>query len=294
MSKRSAMTVLVATDGSAPARTAVATTVSFPWPRSAKAYGVVARHPLPLDLPAAALPAIEEGLRRIAAGAQRMLAERWPDTEVTVAGPSPVEAIVRETRRRRASVIVLGSRGRSGLPRILLGSVSLSVAKRAPCSVLLVKRRVRPARGLVIGVDGSADARRALALVARLAPPRGAPATVVRVVEAIRLPSLSLLPSAVQSVVGGEAAILQAAQLRSARREVEAAAGALRKAGWRARSEVRVGTPQRELLRAVKAAGADVVVVGWRGRSNTLERFFLGGVAEALLRHAPVSVLVTR
>ena len=288
------MTLLVATDGSAPARAAVATTVAFPWPPSTKAYGVVARSTLPMDLPAAALPAIEEGMRRIAAGARRVLAQRWPDTEVTVAGPSPVQAILREARRRRASVIVLGSRGRSGLPRILLGSVSLSVAKRARSSVLLVKRKVRPAKGLVIGVDGSADARRALALVASLAPPRGTPATVVRVVEAIRLPALTLLPSAVQSAVGGEAAVLQAAQLRSARREVEAAAGELRKAGWRARSEVRVGTPQRELLRAVKAAGADVVVVGWRGRNNTLERFFLGGVAEALLRHAPVSVLVTR
>lgn len=39
---------------------------------------------------------------------------------------------------RQASLIIMATHGRSGVPRILLGSVSESVLHRSPCPVLLV------------------------------------------------------------------------------------------------------------------------------------------------------------
>jgi nucleotide-binding universal stress UspA family protein len=40
-----------------------------------------------------------------------------------------------------ADLIVVGSHGRTGIPRVLLGSVAEFVARQAPCSVLIVRRR---------------------------------------------------------------------------------------------------------------------------------------------------------
>lgn len=51
----------------------------------------------------------------------------------------PRVAILAEARRRRADVIAVGTRGRTGLPRLLLGSVAEAVVQRGPCDVLVVR-----------------------------------------------------------------------------------------------------------------------------------------------------------
>jgi nucleotide-binding universal stress UspA family protein len=51
----------------------------------------------------------------------------------------PRPAIVAAATREAADLIVVGSQGRSGLQRLLLGSVSHYVVNHAPCSVLVVK-----------------------------------------------------------------------------------------------------------------------------------------------------------
>ena len=50
----------------------------------------------------------------------------------------PAEAILEASRAEGADVIVLGSRARTNLRRLLLGSVSSAVASAASCRVLVV------------------------------------------------------------------------------------------------------------------------------------------------------------
>ena len=148
-------------------------------------------------------------------------------------------------------------------------------------------------RSLVIGLDGSAHSRRAVGFVARLKAPPGGRATLVRVVEPLRPASIGLLPTAVRRQLAGQAAALEAAQLRTARREVEAAARRLRQSGWRARVEVRSGVPLTELLGAVKSSRADLLVLGACGVRG-VTRLLLGSVADAAIRRASISVLIVR
>jgi nucleotide-binding universal stress UspA family protein len=56
----------------------------------------------------------------------------------------PKSRIIEKAEEWRADLIVLGSHGRKGFDRALLGSVSEAVARHAPCSVAIV--RIRPAR----------------------------------------------------------------------------------------------------------------------------------------------------
>lgn len=48
------------------------------------------------------------------------------------------EVIVAEAETERADLIVMGTRGRTGLPQILVGSVAEAVVRKAPCPVLAV------------------------------------------------------------------------------------------------------------------------------------------------------------
>lgn len=62
-------------------------------------------------------------------------AQLWADVTW---GVDPAETIVEYARRTELELLVMGTSGRSGLKRLLTGSVAAGVARTAPCSVLLV------------------------------------------------------------------------------------------------------------------------------------------------------------
>ncbi|HEY9763897.1 MAG TPA: universal stress protein [Trichocoleus sp.] len=67
-----------------------------------------------------------------------------PDAQILieVALGDPAEELVRLANIHGADLIILGSRGLTGLNRILQGSVSSQVLEDAPCSVMVIKPRV--------------------------------------------------------------------------------------------------------------------------------------------------------
>ncbi|MCT7973361.1 universal stress protein [Laspinema olomoucense] len=67
-------------------------------------------------------------------------------TELEIVTGDPSEEIVRLANIYQADLILIGSRGLTGMKRILQGSVSSQVVTDASCSVLVVKP-VLPAQG---------------------------------------------------------------------------------------------------------------------------------------------------
>jgi nucleotide-binding universal stress UspA family protein len=53
---------------------------------------------------------------------------------------SPVHEIVQFAERENVDLIVMGSHGRNGLSRLIMGSVAEGVMRKAPCPVLIVKQ----------------------------------------------------------------------------------------------------------------------------------------------------------
>jgi universal stress protein A len=60
---------------------------------------------------------------------------------LTVDGAPSADRIVRAARARRVDLLVLGTHGRTGLSRLVLGSVAARVVATAPCPVLTVRAR---------------------------------------------------------------------------------------------------------------------------------------------------------
>lgn len=80
--------------------------------------------------------------------------------EEEVVEGNPKDAIIRCAKDWGADLIILGSHGREGMGRVLLGSVSLSVSATAPCSVLVV--RPAPARNGQGSSENRQDEQRAV------------------------------------------------------------------------------------------------------------------------------------
>jgi nucleotide-binding universal stress UspA family protein len=59
--------------------------------------------------------------------------------ETIVADGEPGEEILRVAKERQADLLVIGSHGRTGLGRVLMGSVAEEVARKSPCPVLIVR-----------------------------------------------------------------------------------------------------------------------------------------------------------
>ncbi|MEQ1502085.1 MAG: universal stress protein, partial [Myxococcota bacterium] len=89
--------------------------------------------PMPPPLTVEELGAIEESVR-VAARAQGAVVE----AEVVLAS-SPGSAIVDAAIRRGATAICVGTHGRTGLARLVLGSVAETVIRRATIPVIVLK-----------------------------------------------------------------------------------------------------------------------------------------------------------
>ncbi|MFO1540361.1 MAG: universal stress protein [Chloroflexota bacterium] len=94
---------------------------------------------------AARAAATREHHERIARDAADRLSAGGRTVGWTVRTGDPAAAIVDEAEARGADLVALGTHGRSGLDRILLGSVARSVLTHARCSVLVVPHRARRA-----------------------------------------------------------------------------------------------------------------------------------------------------
>jgi nucleotide-binding universal stress UspA family protein len=202
-------------------------------------------------------------------------------------GP-PALRILEAIREEAGDLVVVGTHGRTGLRRVVLGSVADRLVRLAPCPVLTVGAQAGSRRGprptlerIVYATDFSPSARAAWPWVVALARAAGAEVDLVHV---------TLVPAAEQGVpvevLGRMAQALD--------EEGRANAEAFLRDGPLDRERVHVvvgpGVAADQVLRVARTRAADLVVMGTHGWSGVL-RWMLGSVAQHVVQAAPCPVL---
>ena len=142
------MNILIGVDESPFSQAAIDYVKRFPWPSGTRVRVVSASPPIFVGPGEAAAPGVIAQLMQdqdkmhadIAGRASRDLKAAGFAVEGAMVPGDPRSTLVEEAKRTQADLIVVGSHGRSGISRLLLGSVASYVASHAGCSVLIVKR----------------------------------------------------------------------------------------------------------------------------------------------------------
>jgi nucleotide-binding universal stress UspA family protein len=192
-----------------------------------------------------------------------------------------------------ADLIVMGTHGRSGFERFVLGSVAETVVRKAPCSVLTIPLTAHDAAGsvpivfrrIVAAVDFSEVAMEGLRQAASLAAEADAHLTVMHVIEVPE--HLALWIDRVDGISHVRAwADAAQAHLRTAvdpeTREYA-----------HVEQRVETGKAYREILRVADEQQADLIVIGAHGH-GVIEQMFMGSTAQQIVRRASCPALVVR
>ena len=176
-------------------------------------------------------------------------------------------------RSADATMVVVGARGRGGLPGMQLGSVGQQVCAHARGAVVVVRGHWHTAAEyvpgpVVVGADGSAASNAAVAFAAEEAMLRAVPLQVVC--------ALADAPGD----LGGATRMQEAIDHDIAHREKQHPELTILR-------QITFGQPRTALLDA--AAEAQLIVVGNRGRGG-VSGMLLGSVSQAIIHHAPCPV----
>lgn len=233
-------------------------------------------------------------------GVAHRLAEQAIRAEVAVPFDRPAEGIHAEIALQHADLVVMSTHGRSGLGRVVYGSVAEAVLARSPAPVLLVRAgsgsAPRLAEGaqprLLVPLDGSVFSEAALPYAAELV--RALQARIIL----LRATSLPVLPDGEPVLM---APIVETEQLEPERAEEEAeaylnaVADQLTGRGVRVRvwTTVRRGPAAAAILEESRATGASLVVMATHGRTG-LGRLVFGSVAGEVFRRGELPLLLIR
>ena len=227
-------------------------------------------------------------------GAEAMMAQRTERLEATIPGVewhvyygSPAEGIVKEARLTNADLIVMSTHARSGLDRLVHGSITEQVLRDAKTAVLVVSLRCQrawpPAVGdeLLVPLDGSDVAEAALRPAIDLAQRFNVTLRLLTVVEPL-VPYTSpgfYPPFELQADADNAAKCLAAVADRIERLKVPAVV------------EVAIGRPQT-VIKAVAAREQTAGIVMATHSRHGWRHLVLGSVAEAVLQDATVPMLI--
>ena len=213
---------------------------------------------------------------------------------IVVATGNTTREILKQAAGMPADLVVMGTHGRSGFERLVLGSVTEKVLRKAPCPVMSVPP---PGTGeaaisaplfkrILCAVDFSDSSMRALTYAMSLAQEADAQLMAVHVLE---------LPEGAGERI--EFPIMNLEEYRKryeqdSRERLDQAIPEAVRAYCRVETLVTAGRAYREILRIAAAQQSDLIVIGV-GHS-LVDRLFFGSTTNHVVRQASCPVLTLR
>jgi nucleotide-binding universal stress UspA family protein len=207
----------------------------------------------------------------------------------------PSEEVITAARAEDSDLIVVGTKGKTGLAHVLLGSTAERVIRGAPCPVLAVRTEPSAAEDdgilsrpvtferILVPVDFSDCSLDALEYAAGVAQQAKASLVLLHVVEPVSYGLDFAL-----SHVGTREHVREIWMKR-----LEELTSALRASHVPVESQLRGGLPADSILDSAQTIPCDLIVMGTHGRRG-ISHALSGSVAEAVMRKAHCPVFTVR
>jgi nucleotide-binding universal stress UspA family protein len=265
-------------------------------------------HVLPLDSPYSGfadmpmiVPEIEIA-RRVRRDLSRAAASHGVKTracDLHMLRGSPFEEICQFARQIDIDLIVMSTRGHTGLKHLALGSTAERVVRYAPCPVLVVRdgaeankangngktpRRPSTISRILVPIDFSDCSMKGLNYAKQLAREFGATLTVIH-----SIPVQYYLTN--DEYARFDLPLLMQQSEKIAQKQMRDVIATTQRDGVKVEPSLQFGHAGDHICAHAEAEKADIIVISTHGRTG-LKRVLLGSTAEYVVRHATCPVLV--
>lgn len=211
------------------------------------------------------------------------------ETRFSVEEGSPVPTLLKVAEDDDTDLICLGTHGREGVERLVLGSVTEKLLRKAPCPVLTIsepgeEHAIRPAgfAKILCAIDFATLSLRSLEYALSLAQESGGDLLLVNVVEWF------------SEEPGWESRFnvedYREEMEKNVRERLDEVVPEEARNWCNIETVVRSGKSYREILELSEERNADLIVMGVRGR-NPLDLMLFGSTTQHVVRHAKCPVL---
>ena len=202
----------------------------------------------------------------------------------------PWRVIIDEATATPADLLVIGTHGRSGFEKLLLGSVTEKVVRRAPCPVLTVGHvRAHSRKGplfhrILCAADLTQASQQTLEMALALATENDAQITLLHVMDALSGSNAAALATGVREPVARQL-------VASARDELRKAVPNDVRTFCEVTDRVETGTPWTEILRVAEQMDAELIVMGAHA-TGVAGQLLFGSTTNHVVRRANCPVLI--
>src|SRR4030042_2801784 len=264
--------LLVATDGSKFSKSAIREAINLAKTCSSKliAVSVVKTNVEFEDIVPQVVEKAEREVREHLESIKNKALKEGVDCEIVIhRSEEPFRDIVNDAVKNKVDMIIIGTHGRTGLKRLMMGSVTAKVIGHAPCNVMVVPMDARiTLEKILIATDGSIYSE----LASR---------------EAISIAKRTNSGLIALSIAKKDE------NLPVAKESIDMVREVAEREGIKVEALTLKGKPYEIIVKTAKQKNAGLIVVGSHGKTG-VERLLMGRVTERVIGHSGTAVLVVR
>jgi nucleotide-binding universal stress UspA family protein len=225
--------------------------------------------------------------QKICAQAKEMVEKEFGiEIESYVYEGEPPEVIARTAQEKNADLIAMGTHGRRGIKRFIMGSVTSGVIGNSPCDVLVVKKPCTKCTGefnsILLPFDGSEHSKKALSHASVLSKDDGSQIT-----------ALYVIPRYEEMLGFMKTDSIKKSLYHEAERIIELAKQGVSHNGITLATAIEEGHAADKIVETANRMKNDLIVMGsygWRGVNKAI----LGSTTERVIMNASCPILVVK
>ncbi len=201
----------------------------------------------------------------------------------------PFLEIIKIAKEKDVDLMVIGTHGRAGVDRVILGSVAERVVRKAGCSVMVVRsKKYVGFKRIIVPIDFSDCSRKALEHSTATARAHNSKLTILHVYEES---FIEPYVRAANSEEEAEEIIKEIEQVNESK--YDEFLNTIDLSGVEYEKLLKKGIPETEIVAIAMEQQANLIVMGTHGRSG-IKHILVGSTAEEVVRNVPCDIIVVK